>query len=80
MNAVARQLIMVHAQGETFVQRARGRTQNEDRGQATVEYIGIVVAIVAFVGAVAVFIKGELAADVQSALREALNTVITENG
>ena len=74
MNPVTRRATLAHIQVTGSVQRAFARVRS-DRGQGTLEYVGIVLAVIALCGVVAMFLKTEVGAKISKALSDALGQI-----
>lgn len=79
MDAIVHRATLAHIKATSRVSRAVDRLRN-DRGQGTLEYVGIVLAVVALCGVVAMFIKTGLGGRLTDALKNALKSLGVGDG
>lgn len=80
MNPIARQMTMAHIKVTGFARETIGRLRSSDRGQGTLEYVGIVLAVVALAVLLVTFFGGDFGDKIKSALTGAVDKVTGAGG
>lgn len=80
MNPIARQMTMAHIKVTGFARSTFDRMRNDDRGQGTLEYVGITIAVIALVLLIAGVLKGSVGTDIKQAFENAVKSITGGGG